>query len=397
VSSNKASSAYESKARSLGGLAFIVLCAAGAYAAHQVWKNQALALFFGTLACISLVCLFYILIVRTIIGIRIRRRGQLQKLNALCGEKKSTGLSFLPAPLAFLASPTVSWTLLKNASLPSGIQLMDFPIEVEADDGLEKVTFGRRCHIDFNSSSKFLLKRKVLVSDPLGMFVFTASSEVKVPEIHIDSREFEGTSPNRLRSIANTAGSKASATGKPDGDLTEMREYQEGDSIRLMLWKVLAKTGGQRKMVRTEERVESQRTALFFFPTRNPDDERAASFVKYYFRQRELAGDWVFGLSGDEEVFCRSNERALNKAIQSIMRSGIEEISEEDSINNLNQFCRDIRRLRIENPVVIIGGTKDSSDTDQLCNRIKEKARGCGILIVPALSEQPPFFWKGKP
>ena len=393
---NNSVNSSEQKASFFVGFLFLGVCATGAWFAHDIWKNQSLFLMFGTFAGVALICLLYVLIVRSLIWIRIRRGGKLLKLNALCGQKRSTGVSILPTSLAFLANPTVSWTLFRKEAVPSSNRIVQFPIEVEAEGGLEKVKFGRRCHINFHSSSEFLLQRRVLVSDPLGMFVSTVSSEVKIHEVLIDSLDFEGTSLNRLRSIANTVGAKASATGEPQGDLTEMREYQEGDSIRFMLWKVLAKTGGQRKMVRTEERVESHRTALFFFPSRTPDDERAASFVKYYFRQRELSGDWVFGLSGHDEIFCRSNERAINKAIRAISRSGIDYISVEDSIKNLNKFCRDIRRLRIENPVVIVGGTKDPSDTAHLCESIKDKNRGCGILVVPAENEAPPFFWKEK-
>jgi uncharacterized protein (DUF58 family) len=184
-------------------------------------------------------------------------------------------------------------------------------------------------------------------------------------------------------------GAKASATGTPQGDMIEMREFQEGDSARLILWKVLAKTGGQRKMVRTEERVESHRTAIYLFAS-GPEDERAASFVIHYFRQTQLAGDWVFGLSGEESIFCRSDRSAIEKAKRAIARSGIGKFDLSQLMAGFKNFQRETRRLRIENPVAIIGANRED-----LVERIHSEARHCAILIVP-LESKPPFFWKGK-
>jgi len=391
---NDSANISEQRARFLGGFLFLGLCAMGTWFAHDIWKNQSLVLMFGTFAGVALICLLYVLAVSLVVWIRTRRIIDPTRLEAPCGEK--TALEFLlPKFLALIANPSVSWCLTKNG------QPVLWPMQVEAECGREMVTFHRRCHIDFRKSPEFFLKRKVFVSDPLGMFVLPVVSPVRMPEILVQPSEFEGASPNRLRSIADTAGAKASASGAPQGDMVEMREYQEGDSSRLMLWKVLAKTGGQRKMVRIEERVESQRTAIYLFAS-GPEDERAASFVKYFLRQKKLAGDWVFGVSGDEGIFCRSNgSTAMGQAIRAIARSGIEafEVEKKDGafekklISDFEKFRIEIRRLRIENPVAIVG--RGRGGDDNLCELIRKKAPRCGILVVPREGE-PPFFWKGK-
>jgi hypothetical protein len=391
---NNSANTSEQKARFFGGFLFLGLCATGAWFAHDAWKNQSLVLMFGTFAGVALICLLYVLAVSAVIWIRIRRVGDLPALEALCGEK--IAMEFLmPISLALIAKPSVSWYLLKN-----GRQILS-PIEVETEGGREMVTFHRRCHIDFCKPTEFSLKRKVFVSDPLGMFVLAVVSSVRISEIFVKPAEFEGPSPSRLRSIAETVGAKASASGVPQGDRVEMREYQEGDSTRLILWKVLAKTGGQRKMVRTEERVESQRSAMYLFAS-GPEDERAASFVKHYLRQKQLAGDWVFGVSGDEGIFCRSNgSAAMGKAIRAISRSGIEgfevkkmdDAFEKKMIADFEKFRSETRRLRIENPVAIVGGNRGGDDS--LCELIRKKAPRCGILVVPS-KDGSPFFWKGQ-
>lgn len=391
---NNSANSSEQKARFFAGFLFLGLCATCAWFAHDVWKNQSLVLMFGTFAGGALICLLYVLAVSAVIWIRIRRVGDLSRLESLCGEK--TAREFLmPRFLALIAKPSVSWHLLKNG------QQISLPIEVETEGGREMVTFHRRCHIDFCKPTEFSLKRKVLVSDPLGMFVLSVVSPVRIPEIFVKTAEFEGPSPNRLRSIAETVGAKASASGIPQGDRVEMREYQEGDSTRLILWKVFAKTGGQRKMVRTEERVESQRSAMYLFAS-GPEDERAASFVKHYLRQKQLVGDWVFGVSGDDDIICRSSGSAsIGKAIRAISRSGIEEFEvkktddafEKKMIADFEKFRSEIRRLRIENPVAIVGVGRGGDDS--LCALIRKKAPRCGILVVPP-KDGSPFFWKGQ-
>jgi hypothetical protein len=115
-----------------------------------------------------------------------------------------------------------------------------------------------------------------------------------------------------------------------------------------------------------------------------------------------LAGDWVFGVSGDEGIFCRSNgSAAMGKAIRAISRSGIEgfevkkidDAFEKKLIGDFEKFRSETRRLRIENPVAIVGGNR--LETDSLCELIRKKAPRCGILVVPP-KDCAPFFWKGQ-
>lgn len=386
---NNSANNSEQKARFLLGFLFLGLCAIGAWFAHNVWKNQSLVLLFGTFAGVILICLLFVLIVSTIIWLSIRPIGDPLELRALCGEQKALDY-LMPRFLAFIANPSVSWCPIKKV----GNSIIS-QIEIEIENGREMVTFQRRCHIEFTKSPDFSLKRKVFVSDPLGMFLVPVISTVSISEILVEPAEFDGASPNRIRSIANTAGAKASASGAPQGDMVEMRDFQEGDSARLILWKVLAKTDGQRKMVRTEERVESQRAALFLFAS-GLEDERAASFVRHFFRQKQLAGEWVFGVSGNETIFCRGSGSApLVKTIRAISQSGNKESNLDDLMADFKNFQRETRRLRIENPIAIIGGNKDADSTGRLCERIRQEAPRCGILVVP-LGKEPPFFWKLK-
>ena len=370
------------------GILLLGISSAGAWLAHNEWRNQALVLLFTATAAVVILCLLYVLGVAGAVWIRVRRVGNIPAIKCLC-EKSKALESLMPGFLALLVKLEVSWRLVRKKDG----RTIALPIEVDTDAGREVVTFNRRCHIDFEKTSEFELERKVFVEDPLGLFAFPIKSQVKVAEIFVKPKAFDGTSPNRMRAIADAAGAKASASGNPQGDMVEMREYQEGDSVRLMLWKVLAKTDGQRKMVRTEERVESQRTAFYFFAT-GAEDNRAASFVIHYLQQKQLAGDWVLGVSGTKDVFCRSAANGLEKAMRAISKSGLEEFDATESMRAFEYFRKDIKTspLRIENPIAVVGGSKECESTRQFCERIRTQAPRCGILVVPA--EGVPFFWK---
>lgn len=378
----------ELKGKFFSGLLLLGLSSAGAWLAHHEWRNQALVLLFAATAAVVILCLLYVAGVAGAVWIRVRRVGNIPAIKCICHHPTTLEL-LVPGFLVFLAKLEVSWRLVRKKDG----RTIALPIEVDLDAGREVVTFHRRCQIDFEKSADFELERKVLVQDPLGLFAFPIKSQVKVPEIFVKPKLFDRTSPNRLRAIAEAAGAKATASGNPQGDMVEMREYQEGDSVRLMLWKVLAKTDGQRKMVRTEERVESHRTAFYLFAT-GASDNRAASFVAYYLQQKQLAGDWVLGVSGTKEVFCRSAASRLEKAMRAISKSGLEEFDATESLRAFEMFRKEIKtsQLRIENPIAVLGGSKECESTQQACARILTQAPRCGILIVP--EQGAPFFWK---
>jgi hypothetical protein len=199
-------------------------------------------------------------------------------------------------------------------------------------------------------------------------------------DILVKPQAFEGHSPECLRSIAEAANAKASVSGAPQGDMTEMREYREGDSVRLIVWKILAKTAGMRKMVRVEERVEAHRCALYFMT--GVDDERAASFIQQFLLfQKKVSGDWVLGVSGFERALCRSSGGSIErKVVEEVSKSGLLAATQEELLEGFAGFLRETKRLRIENPVVVVGGAEDRAK--ELLQKIRQDAPRCGMLWV---------------
>jgi hypothetical protein len=223
------------------------------------------------------------------------------------------------------------------------------------------------------------LYRTIQIGDPLGLFCFRVRTKLEV-DILVKPAPFDGHSPNFLRSIADAANAKATVSGDPQGDMTEMREYREGDSVRLIVWKILAKTGGMRKMVRVEENVQAHRCALYFMA--GVDDERAASFIQQFLLfQKKVSGDWVLGVSGFAGALCRSSGGSIErKVVQAVSKSGFLDATPEEELEGFSGFLREIKRLRIENPFVVVGGAEDRAN--ELLQKIRQDAPRCGVLWV---------------
>jgi hypothetical protein len=363
------STAAHHKPRFFGGIVFLSICSVCAWAAHSEWRNQPLVLFFGTIVGIIFLCL-----ILTMCGAALSKftssKNRVVKIHGQCGE--TTILRVLAKPIARICSVSSFW------EVNQGLQPLTGPEVFFRSDGKEEIVFNRRCRIHSDESLDIQVKRILVLGDPLGLFAFKIRTDLDV-DILIEPSPFEAHSPSCIKSIADAANAKASPSGSPQGDLSEMREYREGDSARLIIWKVLAKTGGQRRMVRVEERVEAQRCALYLFAT-GPGDDRAASFVKHFLAQKSVAGDWVFGVSGSPDVFCRGKGGDIfKKVVNQLSKSGLL-ARKNDLITDFKDFVDKSKRLRIENPVAVVGVDSE----DPLIWEIKSQSQRCGILIVRA-------------
>jgi uncharacterized protein (DUF58 family) len=357
------------RSKFLGPAIVGLICGVGVYFAQHEWRNQPLVLLFA--AVCSVILLSFALTVFSTVWSKLAV-GRHVKIQAVCGETVVRPL--LPAFLARICSVHSCWEVNQGGQFLAG------PEVFLRSDGKEEIVFNRRCRIHRDECPGIQVQRMVAVGDPLGLFSFRFRTDLDA-DILIEPGVFEAHSPSCIMSVAEAANAKASPSGSPEGDLSEMREYREGDSARLIIWKVLAKTGGQRRMVRIEERVEARRCALYLVAT-GPGDDRAASFIKHFLAQRNVAGDWVFGVSGSPEVFCRSKGGdTFSRVVKQISRSGLLD-PEVDLMSDFKDFIDKSKRLRIENPVVVVGGEPEDSGIVKLRDQIRSHAQRCGILIV---------------
>lgn len=102
--------------------------------------------------------------------------------------------------------------------------------------------------------------------------------------------------------------------GDPTGDRVDMRQYQHGDPMKFILWKVYSRTG--RVMVRVPERALAARPRACCYLLSGPDDEATAAVARVLLEQRLLGEAWRFGADG-REGHAVTVEEALNRVAES--------------------------------------------------------------------------------
>ena len=112
-------------------------------------------------------------------------------------------------------------------------------------------------------------------------------------------------------------------SGDPRGDLVEMRRYQAGDPLRLVLWKVFARS--RKLVVRTPEPTITQQTELFVYFIAGAHDESSAALARAFLAVEGVdTANMAFSVSG-------AGRLAQNEA------EGVSDII--DSVTHRSQPC----------------------------------------------------------
>lgn len=88
--------------------------------------------------------------------------------------------------------------------------------------------------------------------------------------------------------------------GQPFGDRVDMRQYTHGDSPRLILWKVYART--RKLLVRIPERAVTARPRACAYLVAGDGDEATAGLARVLVERGLLGDNWWFGADGTERV-----------------------------------------------------------------------------------------------
>ena len=84
--------------------------------------------------------------------------------------------------------------------------------------------------------------------------------------------------------------------GQASGDLVELRRYQHGDPLRLLLWRVYARN--RQLIVRSPERAFSLKHDLIAYAISHPTDEASASTARAYLESGLLGDDYQLFADG---------------------------------------------------------------------------------------------------
>ena len=102
--------------------------------------------------------------------------------------------------------------------------------------------------------------------------------------------------------------------GDPQGDRVDMRQYQKGDPMKFILWKVYSRSG--KVMVRVPERALAARPRACCYLLSGERDEATAALARVLIELEMLGKEWRFGANG-RDLDAVEKDDALNLLAQS--------------------------------------------------------------------------------
>jgi len=350
----------------LGVLASLVVSTVGAF---HLGNQQMLFLLIGLLAVLVIsgllsaaICLFFL------------PKAPVSLSKPQAGNSPNEGGYLCPAWATLLAQAKIQWFTKKEA----------LPVDISLQSGRESLRFGSRM------LAKGII-REICITDWTGLFHWRLRGEIP-GFVQVDPPLQKGKLTKDF--YDGSDGDLESPAGKASGDVTDSRFYQSGDSVRRILWSVVAKEGGlaragDRLMVRSEEKVTSRRVALFFLPG-SQSDEAAAGFARACIEKDLLGGDWIFSTLEVKTPL----KRDRRKALEAIDASGGGSISALDaSVAQLKEFTAKIMRGGIGKLFVIVDASLLEVE-EGLAGKITSSAPGATILAVCSNARRIPSYSK---
>jgi hypothetical protein len=135
------------------------------------------------------------------------------------------------------------------------------------------------------------IRRRIVLHDVLGL----TSIEWEVREA-VETRFLPAKGPLDRMTLLDglTGGDELSDPRGPfEGDRVDMRQYTPGDSPRLILWKIYARS--RKLLVRVPERAMATRPRFCAYFVSGNGDEPGAGFMRVVLERGFLGDNWLFG------------------------------------------------------------------------------------------------------
>lgn len=328
----------------------------------RIGNQEVLYLFVGLLAVVGISG-----VLSAVAALCFRPNASLPQFRWTLRTESIEGGYLCPEWAVWFAQPRIKW-------MKGGTTL---PVDISLNRGREFVSSRSRMAVEG-------IEREISVTDWTGLFLWRRRGRMP-GRIQIDPSIQKGKLTKDF--YDGSDGDLESLFGKATGDVTDSRFYQSGDSVRRILWTVVAKQGGiaragDRLMVRTEEKVTSRRFGLFFLPG-GKNDELAAGFARACIEKNVLGDDWVFSTPGLDSPLKRDRQRAL-ASIDATGGIGLPEINV--SLAQLKNFISKIRQGGIGNLFVILDASH--LDDESVKSKLTSSSSGATFLgIVSGRSE----------
>lgn len=224
-----------------------------------------------------------------------RRQPPLPPLEAEVGQDLSTGLTLPGMGLSLLFNVRVRWLAPQALSH-----------ELARGEGglLELVRFGRRGRVE-------RAWRELMVEDIFG-FCAVRWRWAQRADLTLLPRSSAASAAPLLQ--VQDGEDLYDPAGQPDGDLVELRRYQEGDPLKLVMWRLYARS--RQLMVRTPERAQSLKRDLVAYLLADPTDEPSASTARAYLERGLLGDDFTLLADG-----CLGGATDLKGAMEHLLSS----------------------------------------------------------------------------
>lgn len=176
------------------------------------------------------------------------------------------------------------------------------------------------------------LSRRFTVTDTLGLSAISWDQDFS-GGIRVLPYRGRLEQPNILLSMVSGE-DLSDPRGDPEGDRIDMRQYQKGDPMKFILWKVYSRSG--KVMVRVPERALAARPRSCCYLISGQEDEASAALARVLLELRMLGDEWRFGADGTSGYATQKQP-----ALDMVARSGNHTRSDSRA---LNQFMTDAEK-----------------------------------------------------
>ena len=136
------------------------------------------------------------------------------------------------------------------------------------------------------------------------------------------------------------------------GDPFDLRDYRDGDSARRIIWRIVARTGGEKFVIRTPEEAATMTRACFFLAAEN--DEAGAELARCLVEESDNSSPWWLMTAGTDGDLAGGGDH--ERALALICRSAAAQTQDDGVLaQDLEKFRAEVLR-QVPGAVVVVAG-----------------------------------------